>query len=844
MKNFLTLVVICALSFQSYGQVVNIPDPNFKQALIDANTDTNGDGEIQQSEARAITSLDLAFKNISDLQGIEEFINLTQLNCENNEIAELHLGDHAELIELNASFNPLIVFDFNSINNIQRITLNAVELEVIELSDLNSLLELRLTHISGAGEVQLTKLPNLKTLVCHDCEFVNNDFSGFASLVYVEIVGLAPSNVFDEFVLGNLDSLEFLTIDLASGVLERVELYNLPSLQSLYIFTHTMRELTIRDVPKLEHIDNLIDYPDLSLLILENLQSLQAMDLHNNSLEFLSMSNLPSLQYFSYMAGFLEVIDLRGFPSLENIDVHDGGGSLRSIYIKDGRTSNFFTDVNLYPDGLYICGDQEEIDRIREEIMNHDPDGTLLEAFNLSTDCSYLPNEGINLIRGTAKIDIDNNGCDDQDPEMEGVKITQDGNNFSDIVFTNSIGNYRQYVEDGLHHFEVEVENPNYYSWTPASFDLEFPFDTNIVEQDICIIPNGSYKDLRVRISPVDVLRPGFESDFLVKCKNVGTEILSGYAELRYTDLYTDYVASLPEGVDEGGKIVWEFENLLPQEEIEYLVTLRFNSPMDDPPLNGDDAVDLGASIFPVLEDVKPSNNVHIIKPILVNSYDPNDKTCLQGKEITPEMVGEYVDYLIRFENTGTAEAVNVVVRDRIDTNVFELNTLTIIDASHKMETRIVDGNLVEFIFEEIYLPFDDANNDGHISFSIKTKDDLVLGDKLENTAEIYFDFNWPIITNTAMTEVREPVFVGEVDENIDLSISPNPTADLILIESSSLITSIAVLDDLGRTMGQYQYISPVNRANISLIDLNAGVYFIRIKTENNQEITKKITKR
>jgi len=103
-----------------------------------------------------------------------------------------------------------------------------------------------------------------------------------------------------------------------------------------------------------------------------------------------------------------------------------------------------------------------------------------------------------------------------------------------------------------------------------------------------------------------------------------------------------------------------------------------------------------------------------------VNAYDPDDKNCLQGDIIKPEIIGEYVAYLIHFENIGSASAVNVVVKDVMDITRFDMSILRVIDASDKMATRITEGNNVEFIFEDIYLPFDDSNNDGYVLFRIK----------------------------------------------------------------------------------------------------------------------------
>ncbi|MBK9742659.1 MAG: hypothetical protein IPO94_06700 [Saprospiraceae bacterium] len=80
-----------------------------------------------------------------------------------------------------------------------------------------------------------------------------------------------------------------------------------------------------------------------------------------------------------------------------------------------------------------------------------------------------------------------------------------------------------------------------------------------------------------------------------------------------------------------------------------------------------------------------------------------------------------------------------MVVKDIIDTKTFDVSTLKITDASHEVYTRI-EGNKVEFIFENIQLPFDDANNDGYIAFKIKDLTYIpALGDSLKNLADIYF---------------------------------------------------------------------------------------------------------
>ena len=121
------------------------------------------------------------------------------------------------------------------------------------------------------------------------------------------------------------------------------------------------------------------------------------------------------------------------------------------------------------------------------------------------------------------------------------------------------------------------------------------------------------------------------------------------------------------------------------------------------------------------------------------------------------------------------------------------------------MDTRIRD-NTVEFIFENIYLPFDDDNNDGYLVFKIKTLPTLSIGDSFENHAEIYFDFNFPIITNVAQTEIKILSHSEDIDESkATVSILPNPTFDQIRISSDQLITQVKVLALDGRLLQEHR---------------------------------------
>jgi uncharacterized repeat protein (TIGR01451 family) len=255
------------------------------------------------------------------------------------------------------------------------------------------------------------------------------------------------------------------------------------------------------------------------------------------------------------------------------------------------------------------------------------------------------------------------------------------------------------------------------------------------------------------------------------------------------------------------------------------------NSPVDVPPVNSGTVLNFTASIEGSLPDELPGDNAIALTQIASNSFDPNDKTCLEGNTITPEMVGKEVHYLIRFENTGTANAENIVVKDMIDTTKFDINSLIPIDGSHPFETRISNTNKVEFIFENINLPFDDANNDGYVAFKIKTKPTLVLGDTFSNTASIYFDYNFPIITNTATTAVA---LLANQDFSFEdyFKIYPNPVNHVLNIDMKQAIEVTSI--NIYNTLGQIVLIIPnaQQKKSVDVSSLKTGNYVLKINSD------------
>jgi hypothetical protein len=187
------------------------------------------------------------------------------------------------------------------------------------------------------------------------------------------------------------------------------------------------------------------------------------------------------------------------------------------------------------------------------------------------------------------------------------------------------------------------------------------------------------------------------------------------------------------------------------------------------------------------------------------------------------------VHYVIRFENTGTFAAQNVVIKDMIDTTKFDIASLIPQSSSHPFVTRITNTNQVEFIFENINLPFDDANNDGYVAFKIKTKPTLVLGNTFTNTASIYFDYNFPIITNTTTTTVAT---LGNQDFDFGsvFALSPVPAKDFLTITTKQAVAVSSV--NIYNTLGQLVQVITNPTETIDVSGLQSGSYFVRITSD------------
>jgi hypothetical protein len=170
--------------------------------------------------------------------------------------------------------------------------------------------------------------------------------------------------------------------------------------------------------------------------------------------------------------------------------------------------------------------------------------------------------------------------------------------------------------------------------------------------------------------------------------------------------------------------------------------------------------------------------------------------------------------------------------------NNLQANTLEIISASHNMMTEL-KGNIIYFKFPNILLPDSNVNeprSHGFVKFRIKPKNNLVLGNTIQNKAAIYFDYNAPVITNTVTTTIAIPTGISEKITN-RLEVFPNPLLEGEMLTIPNMRGASAKLLTLtGQELRSWTNIAE----QISLQNVAAGMYLLEV-SQNGQRRTAKV---
>ncbi len=434
-----------------------------------------------------------------------------------------------------------------------------------------------------------------------------------------------------------------------------------------------------------------------------------------------------------------------------------------------------------------------------------------------------------NLISGKLFADINNNNIQDPgEQSILGQKITEQTT--GRFAFSQTNGQYSVAVLD-TGNYTVSTPSPLWYNPIPATHSANF---TGINQtdslNDFAFQPTGNYDDVSVTITPLSAFRSGFNTTYHITYANYGTTTITPTVVF-YPDTSLNFqTASISPSVITSDSVVWNLPALTPFQTGSIVITVHV-----DPGLLPGTLINSSARIDPLLTDANPADNTANWPLYTTGSYDPNDiivnKTVFTTTELS---AAPWLEYLIRFQNTGNDTAFTVKILNPIDTNKLDISSIEFVNASHPVNINWINYQRnMEFKFDNILLPDSNTNeplSHGFVRYRIQPKTNLNAGDSITNFAAIYFDFNEPVITNTATTIIVLPTGLTNSSPSPGkLLVFPNPAENSINISGIQLENGKAqlrLMDICGKLILEKTITETT--VNLETNQLAKGVYLVQ----------------
>ncbi|MBN8683886.1 MAG: hypothetical protein J0L99_14685 [Chitinophagales bacterium] len=438
--------------------------------------------------------------------------------------------------------------------------------------------------------------------------------------------------------------------------------------------------------------------------------------------------------------------------------------------------------------------------------------------------------------QGTVYLDENNNGVfDSNELPLSGMTVAMKSPNSNAPYWTGSSDGFGRYAVLGssgqadtlalqLNFGYPALVNPPFYlvsnTTAPRDFGVYFP----AIVEDLAAF--GAYFSRPV---------PGFPINISLQVKNLGTRSGGGQLGVKLSPDFQFSGASVAPAQVFADSLVWDIA-ALKVFGIEYLKlsgTLQAAATLGEP-------FETGIRILVAGSDADLSNNYYLLRDTIVGAYDPNEKRVHPAAGLSAAEIeaGVPLEYTIHFQNVGSFPATRVRITDQLDPELAP-ESLQLLGASHPVSAfRLLPGGNLEIIFEDIVLPdssSDAAGSQGFVQFSIQRKKVFDPYYFIRNTANIYFDFNAPIQTNTVWTPLRK-VATGLNDARSEnrlqaLHLSPNPSEALVQISAEGLSGQgrVQVADFYGKIWLELPVLELDKPFVLDLSALPAGAYGVQL---------------
>jgi len=348
-------------------------------------------------------------------------------------------------------------------------------------------------------------------------------------------------------------------------------------------------------------------------------------------------------------------------------------------------------------------------------------------------------------ISGTVYYDQNRNGIQDADEQLLPKQLLQ--LQPSGRIIGNFDGKFSFKSKDGSYSIEV-LPNENWECTTNSVIDFTIEGEEADKELVFGLAPIEDKAELSADILG-QATRPNFNTRYWLNIENQGTESGAVTVKMQQSNLLTYTSASIEPTSNTGNTLEWLIDDIGVFENKQIVVdfTVAGVEHLGDTIVNT-----LSASS--AKEDAEPANNTASLSQVITGSYEPNDKTEQNGvmKEGYTLVDGE-LRYTIRFQNIGTDTAFNIKIIDTLS-KLLDIRTFRLLSSSDSCTFTLDDRHILKVQFDDIMLPHEAAGksaSNGYVKFSIRPINGIEEFSEINNTAEIYFDFNPPIVTNTTL---------------------------------------------------------------------------------------------
>lgn len=445
-----------------------------------------------------------------------------------------------------------------------------------------------------------------------------------------------------------------------------------------------------------------------------------------------------------------------------------------------------------------------------------------------------------NSVSVSLRADYEGTGCNGPTTPVAGVMVTLIAGNAVSYGITDAEGSVTFINLPPGPVTVMAMQNPNGLTLSGQDSYTIFlePTSGGNYQFSFCYAPVAPVHDVQVSVYPLGAARPGFPATYGLILTNLGNVTSSGTVNLQFDSTRLSFVNASPTPATVAAdSLTFSFQNLAPWQYNYLTATFLVATP---PVADLGDLLQFTATITPTQTDDYPANNVMSFAQPVVNSFDPNDIVVLEGAVIPQEQADDWLHYIVRFENVGTAEAIHVRVENPLS-DLLDWGTLQVDGSSHPVVTTR-QNDLITFRFDDINLPAtaqDSFASHGWIAYRIKPGPNFILGTTIENNASIFFDFNAPIQTNTVTTELAPLSIV--TPGNSDFQLYPNPAIDFVRIVTKSP-SKVTVYDLAGRLL-PLPVVANGNEIRLDVSALPSGIYTLKFSSGTDTFIRKLLKK-